>query len=161
MKNFNITKHFTYHELTNTRDHPELLQKNREYFAVEPYLSRLEIAAEYLLENIRECIDAPLMVNNGGRCPELNAAVGGVDTSQHRFELPGAGAFDIWTPAMGVEDLSKIILTKSSVQWYQLRVYPGHKFIHIGMPRGKNDGQVKIVLDRVPTWYMDHAEGDK
>lgn len=36
-----------------------------------------------VLDPARELIDAPIYVNSGYRCPELNKAVGGVSNSQH------------------------------------------------------------------------------
>ena len=36
-----------------------------------------------LLQPLREVYGKPMKINSGYRCPELNAAVGGVPTSQH------------------------------------------------------------------------------
>lgn len=157
-----ISEHFKFEELTNSKDHPELIEKNRRYFLLEPYFTRLITFAEYMLEAIRFDVDGPLMVNSCARCPQLNKAVGGSETSQHMFDMPGPGAGDIWTPTMSIEELYKTIQTKTKVFWHQLRVYPDRHFIHISMPTGKHDGQVKIVMDTIPAYfYMDHAEGDR
>jgi hypothetical protein len=155
-----ISEHFKFEELTNSKDHPELVEANRHYFLLEPYLTRLTTFAEYTLESIRFDVGGPVMANSCARCPQLNKAVGGSETSQHMFDMPGPGAADIWTPVMSIEELFKTIETKTKICWHQLRVYPHRRFIHISMPTGKNDGQVKIVLDRIPAdFFMDHAEG--
>jgi hypothetical protein len=158
MKNFNVSEHFSYYELTNSKQCPDLLTMNRKYFALEPYLTRLKTFSEYMLEAIREEVGGPLMVNSCARCPALNQAVGGSAYSQHKFDMPGPGAGDIWTPKMSIEKLFELIEKKVRVCWHQLRIYPNRGFIHISMPTGKNDGQVKIVLDRVPTWFLDHND---
>jgi hypothetical protein len=157
-----ISEHFEFKELTASKSFPDLVSANRRYFLLEPYLTRLTTFAEYMLEAIRFDIDGPLMINSCARCPQLNKAVGGTDKSQHQFDMPGPGAADIWTPVMSIEKLFELIQTKTEVCWHQLRVYPHRHFIHISMPTGKNDGQVKIVLDRIPAgFFMDHAEGDR
>ncbi len=153
-----ISEHFTFEELTKSKDHADLVKRNREYFSQAPYYTRLVTFTEYVLENIRFDVDGPLMVNSCARFPILNDAVGGSKTSQHLFELPGPGAADIWTPKMSIEKLFETIEKKTKITWHQLRVYPNRGFIHISMPTGKNDGQVKIVMDTVPVWFLDHAD---
>jgi hypothetical protein len=145
MKDFKISEHFTFFELTKTRDFPNLLDENREYFAKEPYISRLTVACEYLLENIRIEIDKPIIVNNGGRFPALNEAVGGVWNSQHLFGGFQDGAFDFYCPQMSVAELGKYITDQSNLNWHQLRIYLSQNFIHLGMPLGHNDGQVTVI----------------
>ena len=145
MKDFKISEHFTFFELTNTKDHPELLELNREYFSVQPYIGRLTVASEYLLETIRGDLNVPIYVLNGGRCPELNSAVGGVLNSQHLYGNLNDGAFDITTPAMTISELGQYISDQSSLCWHQLRIYLKQNFIHIGMPRGSKDGQVTVI----------------
>jgi hypothetical protein len=156
--NFSVSDHFTYYELTNSKNHPELLAANRDYFSEEPYLSRLEIFSESILEPIRFEVGGKVIVNSCGRYPELNKAVGGSETSQHRFEMPGPGAADIYAPSLSIEKLFELIEKRAGICWHQLRVYPDKGFIHISMPTGKNDGQVKIVLDTIPVWFLDHND---
>jgi hypothetical protein len=49
-----------------------------------PYAAaRLGVLAERLLDPVRELWGAPLRVDSGYRCPELNRAVGGAAGSQH------------------------------------------------------------------------------
>jgi len=158
MEDHRVSEHFTFNELTKSKDHPELVAANREYFAVEPYYTRLVTFAEYTLEAIRFEVGGAVMVNNCARFPELNSAVGGSPTSQHRFELPGPGAADIWSRIMSIERLFELIEKKCQINWHQLRIYPNRGFIHISMPTGKNDGQVKIVMDTVPVWFLDHSD---
>ena len=157
MKDFKISEHFKFYELTKSKDHPELVLENRKHFAAEPFLSRLIQSSEYLLEAIRDEINSdeylhkfkvskiPLMVLNGGRSPELNSVVGGAIASQHLFSRLNDGAYDITCPFMGAEALGWVIQNQVGVMWHQLRVYPGRNFCHIGMPLGRRDGQVDVI----------------
>jgi hypothetical protein len=151
VKDFKISEHFTFFELTNTTDHPHLLEANREHFAIEPYLSRLQCAAEYLLENTRDEIEMPIYILSGGRCPALNRAVGGVPTSQHLFDLPDDGAFDLTVSLVPIEKIAEEIWF-SGMMFYQMRVYSKRNFLHLGMPRSKDNLQMAWVDGIRPEW---------
>ena len=76
-----LTPHFTLHEFCHSRTAALRGIPNRPTASVLDNLKRLARA----LETIREhAVDgAPIIVSSGYRCPELNAAVGGVPTSNH------------------------------------------------------------------------------
>jgi zinc D-Ala-D-Ala carboxypeptidase len=151
MKDFKISEHFSFLELTNSHDHPELLELNREYFSKEPYLSRLTVFAESVLEEIRYAVDAPVIVNSCGRCPELNAAVGGVETSQHKFDTPTDGASDITVKNQAPVTVAFKIFNQG-IRFFQMRVYETSNFTHIGSPRQKNNGQIAFPESTIPGW---------
>ena len=151
MKNFQVSKFFSFLELTNTKSHPELLKENREYFLVEPYLNRLTVFAESTLEDIRYSVDAPVIVNSCGRSPELNKAVGGVPTSQHLFATEYDGAADITVPGQKIEAVA-FKIWNDGVRFYQMRVYTKKNFIHIGAPKSKNNFQIYFPESELPGW---------
>ena len=78
----NITKNFTFEELTNSATAKRLgidntpNEKERE--------SIIKLAKE-VLQPIRDAWKAPLIVTSGFRCEKLNNAVGGAKNSQHKF----------------------------------------------------------------------------
>lgn len=75
-----LTEHFSIGEFTRSARHPELNDKN--LAASGPYLQNmLRVCAQ--LEVLREYIARPIFITSGFRCPELNAAVGGVPGSAH------------------------------------------------------------------------------
>ncbi len=83
MKDYNdgFSEHFSFAELTYSKNHSELVAQNREdakeYFLAGKRLSKL-------LESIREALgDKPLIVNSGFRNKELNKAVGSKVNSKH------------------------------------------------------------------------------
>ena len=151
MKNFQVSKFFSFLELTNTKSHPDLLKENREYFIKEPYLNRLTIFSESTLEDIRFSVDAPVIITSCGRCPELNAAVGGVKTSQHLFSTEGDGAADITVPGQKIEAVAFKIWS-DGIRFYQMRVYVKKNFIHIGAPKSKNNLQIYFPESEKPGW---------
>lgn len=90
MKRKQITKHFSYAEMTHTDtglpNKPD---------------ARAEIHLVYLcraLERIRDKVGMPLMINSAFRSPAVNDAVGG---SKHSYHLDGRAA-DIST--LGMDD---------------------------------------------------------
>lgn len=78
----NITKNFTFEELTNSATAKRLgidntpNEKERE--------SIIKLAKE-VLQPIRDAWKSPLIVTSGFRCEKLNNAVGGAKNSQHKF----------------------------------------------------------------------------
>lgn len=75
-----MTKHFSFNELTDSENHPELVEANR--VSAQAYLKQLKYIAA-TLEEIREVIDVPMKVTSGFRNPALNKAAGGSPTSGH------------------------------------------------------------------------------
>ena len=106
----------------------------------------LKKLAVEVLQPIRNAWGKPIHVTSGYRCPRLNAAVGGVKTSQH---LLGQAA-DI--QAIPMEDNNKLFaLIKSMIDsgklnigqciWeYGSKTWP--KWVHVSLPRsGKQNNQ--------------------
>ena len=75
-----ITTNFSLEEMTDSRQFPELVEKNRA--EAMPYLSYLEQVCEQL-QILRDYIARPVIVTSGFRCPELNAACRGAKHSAH------------------------------------------------------------------------------
>lgn len=77
--NIQLSEHFKLSEFAHTNN-KQYQQKNLAY--AKTMINRLETLADFL-EEVREVCDCPLLITSGVRCPELNKAVGGVETSQH------------------------------------------------------------------------------
>lgn len=79
----NITENFTLEEFIHSDTAIAKGIKNdpgsREKLAITNLCAKL-------LQPLRDAIGKPISINSGYRCPELNAAVGGVPTSQHCFD---------------------------------------------------------------------------
>jgi len=139
---FLLSPHFSYFELTDSKQCPDLVPANREFFSREPYLSRLQRLCTYALEPIRAKVGKPVIVLSGGRTKELNKAVGGSLASQHMALSLNSGAADIRVEGMTPDELAEAIKS-TDIFWHQLGIYTLRGFVHYGMPLGGvTDGQI-------------------
>ena len=97
----NLSKHFTFNELTNT-SHIDLIEKNR--LEAKEYLDNLVALANDILEPLRDILKEPIYINSGFRGDALNAKVGGSKTSQHSY----GEAVDIRVKSKTAEQLFNI-----------------------------------------------------
>lgn len=89
-----------------------------------------------VLQPLRDKVGRPLKINSGYRCPELNAKVGGVPTSQH---CKGEAA-DVWCATLTPYELAKAILL-NGIPYDQMILYPS--FIHLSY---RADGEQRMQL---------------
>ena len=80
IRDFLISKYFSFYEATDTRK-DVYLQKNEDNAV--PILYVMTNFYREIMDEAREALGGPTNVSSGFRCPELNAAVGGVPTSKH------------------------------------------------------------------------------
>lgn len=75
-----LTKHFTLEEFSFSST-----AKSRGINNTVPlqYIPSLRNLCEVVLEPLREQVKEPVIISSGYRCPALNKAVGGTNTSQH------------------------------------------------------------------------------
>ncbi|WP_304708845.1 D-Ala-D-Ala carboxypeptidase family metallohydrolase [uncultured Rikenella sp.] len=102
---------------------------------------KLQTLIEQLLDPIRAAWGGPIAVNSGYRSPKLNAAVGGVSTSQH---LRGEAAdITVGTPAENKRLFDKILEMQAAgkIAFDQLIDESGYKWIHISYRAGANRNQ--------------------
>lgn len=129
----NLSKHFTFEELTGSNGHPELVDKNR--LEAAAYTDELKALAA-LLELVREMYNKPLIILSGFRCPALNVAVKGSVTSQH---MNGEAA-DFYIPGVSLDEIVSKLST-SFLKFGQVIREPG--WIHISTPGA---GHIRQVL---------------
>ena len=106
---------------------------------------KLQTLIEQLLDPIRAAWGAPIVVNSGYRSPKLNAAVGGVSTSQH---LRGVAAdISVGTPAENKRLFDRIVSLRDEgrIAFDQLiwekGSSAGPEWIHISYRPGANRNQ--------------------
>ena len=75
-----LTKHFTLEEFTRSSTAKARGIDNTVPKQLVPALRNL---CERVLEPLRERVKEPVIISSGYRCPALNRAVGGSNTSQH------------------------------------------------------------------------------
>lgn len=90
--------------------------------------SNIILLVDNVLDPIREHLGLPVVINSGFRCPALNELVGGKGSSQH---LTGQAA-DFTVLGMTVREYKELAFwCADNLDFDQLIVYPGRKFIHI------------------------------
>lgn len=127
-----ISKNFDYKEFeeSETAERMGICNIIRS-FAVRDAIKSL---VDEVLQPLRDIAGKPLHVNSGYRCPELNAAVGGADTSQHAKGEAADIAFS--SPVK----LARIAI-QNKLPFDQLILYP--TFVHFSHKlNGQQRGQV-------------------
>lgn len=81
IQDFQVSRFFSFYELTNTDAHPDLQQQNDDDCV--PYLYDFTLFAREILDAAREALGGPVRPSSGFRGPALNAVVGGLPTSKH------------------------------------------------------------------------------
>lgn len=133
-----ISEHFDLSEFTVSPTATRLGINNTPH---QTELNNICLLVENVLEPARRKYGAPIMINSGYRCPELNKVVGGVPTSQHcKGEAADINA--------GSRDKNKILynIIRHYFVYDQLIAYPNYDFIHVSFRQNKN---------RMQTWIKD------
>ena len=104
--------------------------------------AKLETLIDELLDPIREYWGQAITVTSGYRCPELNAALGDVATSQHRTgEAVNLSAGD---PGKNKMLFDKIVEWQKAgkIEFDQLIDESHYKWVHVSYCKGNNRNQV-------------------
>lgn len=119
-------KHFTFREFEDSEKARELGIDNRMPEIAEAHVVEL---VDILLDPLREAWGGPLIVSSGYRCPELNRAVGGSETSAH---TAGWAADLVPGDGRGVQELVNF-----AVEWLTATALPFDQMIfeHAGSSR--------------------------
>lgn len=143
-------KYFTFSEFETSDKARELGIDNRMPELAEAHVVEL---VDMLLDPLRDAWGAPLIVNSGYRCQELNKAVKGSKTSAH---LAGWAA-DL-VPESG-DDRSVQDLVNFAIEWLTATGLPydqlidersdGRRWLHIGIRnlKGEQRREMKLYKD--------------
>lgn len=135
-----FTKNFSYDELIASATAKRLGLDNT---PTPEEKERLRQLAEDILQPIRDAWRAPIVVTSGFRSEEVNKAVGGVKTSQHRL----GEAADI---KVGGKDRNKKLfnliyklISTGKIKVGQLIDEYNYQWIHVSLPRkNKENNQI-------------------
>ena len=121
-----LTSHFSLEELTTTNN-KALASKNLK--EAKANLTLIEDLALFA-EQVRAFINVPMVITSGFRCEELNKAVGGVKTSQHRFFR----AIDFIPKGMDLDECFSRLKMSNLVYGQLIKEHSGSSaWIHVGM----------------------------
>lgn len=134
-----LTKNFTLEELTKSSTADRLHIDNT---PDETQLSKLKDLCENVLQPIRDKIDKPIYINSGFRCIDLNKAVGGVSTSQHR--LGEAADIDTKSNDENKELFNMIVdmIKNKEIEVDQLIDEYNYNWIHVSYRKNNNRNQI-------------------
>lgn len=119
-------KYFNIAELTRSSTAIKKKINNTPTKEIENNLSQL---IDNILDPLREAWGNPIMVSSGYRCPALNKAVGGANSSQHKL----GQAADIHTKSNTKEDNKKLfdLIKQLKLPFDQLINEHNYKWIHV------------------------------
>lgn len=127
-----ISKSFKYSEFTKSDTATRLHLNN----AITDWEVRDNIKAlvENVLQPLRDAWGGPIFINSGYRSPEVNKAVGGVETSQHcKGQASDCGCTDPYALAK--------LAKRMKLDYDQCILYPS--FLHLSYRRdGENRNQL-------------------
>lgn len=137
----NLSPHFTLEELTFTT--------HREFDNTPPAfaLNNLQRLAEFL-EQVRNLLGKPMIVDSGYRSPEVNHAVGSASNSQHIKGCACDFRVQDMTPAEVVE-----VIHKSDLVYDQLILELGWTHISIPNTDDADARKMALVIDRAGTRF--------
>jgi hypothetical protein len=113
-------------------------------------VEHLEELITKFLEPLRTALGLPIVIGSGFRCPALNRAVGGSDTSVH----PIGYAADISCPYMAFSKFKDYVVNwvqKNNIKFDQILIETeratGKQWLHIGLYNrsGQQRGQIKVM----------------
>ena len=139
----NLSEHFTLEELTTSEIGARKGIDNTPGPVVQKNLVRLA----NFLEEVRKVLGKPIMINSAYRSVEVNAAVGGVKTSQHCLGC----AADIKVPGMTPDQVVRAIIA-SDIQFDQL-IREFDSWTHVSIPNeeGSTPRGQTLIIDRAGT----------
>ena len=141
----NITKDFSLNEF-EVSDKAKELNINNEINSQE-IKDAIKSLVDSVLQPLRDAWGKPLAINSGYRCKELNAAVGGVPTSQHvkgeaadvcPFGRNGHGDIKV------VTELARLAV-KLDLPFDQMILYPS--FVHFSH-KAKGEQRKQILYNK-------------
>jgi len=139
-----LTEHFTLEELTASDTATACGIDNTPSEAIVANLTRL---AEVLEEVRRILLDHPIHITSGYRCPELNDACGGAETSAHMSGL----AADFTCPEYGTPyDVCIAIEPYVDVLEIDQLLWEYGDWIHLGLTEGQARYQC-LTIDETGT----------
>lgn len=135
----NLTENFTLEELIKSSTAERLKIDNT---PDETQLRKLKELCENVLQPIRNMTKKPIYINSGFRSIELNKAVGGVPSSQHRL----GEAADITTKSyQGNKELFIQLVEmskKKEIEFDQLIDEHNYNWLHISYRKNANRNQI-------------------
>lgn len=134
-----LTKHFTLREMTRSATAEKLKIDNTPSPSEK---ENLRILCKELLEPLRLYLQQKIIVTSGFRCAELNAAVGGVKTSYHKYGM----AADINVSGENTAKIAAAFLLQKEITDQVIYERKGRaQWLHVGWSHSPRHQYLKII----------------
>ena len=135
----NMAKYFTLSELTGS---DTARARGIDNTPPPTIAAKLSALANKLLDPIREMWGAPIRVNSGFRCPQLNTAVGGAAGSQHTKGEAADITAGTTADNKKLFDMIVSAAERGEMEFDQLIDESGYTWIHISYRAAGNRRQI-------------------
>jgi hypothetical protein len=102
------------------------------------HIENMKILAEKVFQSIRDHFKVPIRISSGYRSRELNAIIGGSQTSQHSE----GKAIDIDMDGTKITNKQIFDFIRQNLEWDQLVNEFDYSWVHVSFNLGKNRKQV-------------------
>jgi len=139
MKDIRLSKNLMLTEMTRSENAKRRGISNQ---ATKEHIENMKILAEKVFQPIRDHFKVPIRISSGYRSRELNAIIGGSQTSQHSE----GKAIDIDMDGTKITNKQIFDFIRQNLEWDQLIWEFGTKsnpdWVHVSFNLGKNRKQV-------------------
>jgi len=163
-KKHNLSQWFDLEDFYKSKNHPKLA-KQLKVTRVDQY--KAFYYANGILDPMRNFINKPIDTTSGKRSVELNTAVGGVETSEHRWRnydccsdiyIIGGSRMDYFRAYEFIMRELRHAVSEVILYFYRNMQI---KHFHIGMANGKKRGEFMIKHEDKPNYEKFPGEWPK
>lgn len=144
----NLSPHFSLAEMTASQTASRKGIDNTPSLEIVENLTRLCA----FLETVRDVLQSPMNISSGYRSPELNAAIGGAENSQHCQGV----ASDFTSSHYTLDGIIKLIISEQLPFDQLIKEFSdgnGGGWVHISIPNDPNGTQRRqaLIIDHTGT----------
>jgi hypothetical protein len=135
MKDIRLSKNLMLTEMTRSESGKRRGISNQ---PTKEHIENMKILAEKVFQPIRDHFKVPIRISSGYRSRELNAIIGGSQTSQHSE----GKAMDVDMDGTKITNKQIFDFIRQNLEWDQLVNEFDYSWVHVSFNLGKNRKQV-------------------
>ena len=135
MKDIRLSKNLMLTEMTRSESGKRRGISNQ---PTKEHIENMKILAEKVFQPLRDHFKTPIRISSGYRSRELNAIIGGSQTSQHSE----GKAIDIDMDGTKITNKQIFDFIRQNLEWDQLVNEFDYSWVHVSFNLGKNRKQV-------------------
>ena len=122
-----MSKYFTRQEFENSQ---WAIRRGKDNVMDEDTVKRARMLCRHVLDQLREHFNSPVIVTSGFRCEQVNTAVGGSPSSQHKL----GEAADIQVIGHSAFEVADWLVEESDLDFDQV-IYEFDSWVHVSYTR--------------------------